>query len=272
MLNSSLNSDQVFLVRSNMSRTSRRSNMSRVSYRSNMSRRTTQGSGTSLKENLLRSRHRHSSSRRLELEAALSKVGRRQQPLVKPSKELEVESENKKSFSNEINALTKIEAETRPSDGLESNAEPQVARNDSSPLDSCETETNALATVPSTHSSEPTFAALKSNAPIRSGYLVQRPKHWFGSNRRRYVVLRPSGLEIYESYEKFREGKLHSCHLLVGAHLPKPKTDQGKFRFANSKVTFKFIGTDEDDAERWYQALDQTICKVTPGRRHRYNL
>jgi hypothetical protein len=110
---------------------------------------------------------------------------------------------------------------------------------------------------------------LLSNEPIMQGYLLQKSKYWFGKNKSRYVVLRPSGLEIYRDHASFQGGTLHSCHLLVGGRLSPVRRKAGSFSFASGKLTIRFIAGTEDGAEKWVQSLVQTIEIVTPGTSQR---
>lgn len=252
---------------------SHRSNVSRHSrlsvYNGGLSRQPTDRGmypSPSLKEALLRNRFSRRDpdrvlstltevhdERRSELATALSKLGT-QPARIKPSLKLESDS-GKTSRSISDRAITSLpEESSTENEAAESNC-----------TDNTRTRTRNMSNGNNFYAN--LKKRLQSNDPIMKGYLIQRPKYWFGTKKRRYIVVRPSGLEVYCDIKSFEEGKLHSCHLLVGGRVSQTMPKQKMFAFASGQLFIRFIAESEESAVQWIESLAYTINSVTPGCR-----
>lgn len=253
---------------------STRSNLSRHSrlsiFNGGLSRQMTErGMYPSLKEALLRNRLSRrdpdrvlstlsevDDTKRSELVSALSKLGT-QPARIRPSLKLENES-GKSSRSISDPAITSLPEESSSTELAHEPAVSICTDNKIRTRNVASSGTNFYANLKE---------RLQSNDPIMKGYLVQRPKYWFGTKKRRYIVVRPSGLEIYCDIKSFEEGKLHSCHLLVGGRVSQTLPKQKKFAFASGQLFIRFIAESEESAMQWTESLAHIINNVTPGCR-----
>jgi hypothetical protein len=94
--------------------------------------------------------------------------------------------------------------------------------------------------------------------PLLSGYVHQQPRiTLFWPEKKRFMVLRQTCLEIYADELAYNTGMAKSCILLVGANLQ--ILNGNKFKINSCSRSKLFRIRTEDEHRRWTQGIEKTI-------------
>jgi len=97
--------------------------------------------------------------------------------------------------------------------------------------------------------------------PLFSGYVQQQPRiTLFWPEKKRFMVLRQTCLEIYVDEAAYNTGMAKSCILLVGANLQ--ILNGNKFKIDSCSRSKLFRIRTEDEHRRWTQGIEKTISQL----------
>jgi len=97
--------------------------------------------------------------------------------------------------------------------------------------------------------------------PVLSGFVHQQPRiRVFWPEKKRFMVLRQTCLEIYADESAYNTGMAKSCILLVGANLQILNGNKFKIDSCSRSKLFR-IRTD-DEHRRWTQGIEKTISQL----------
>lgn len=98
--------------------------------------------------------------------------------------------------------------------------------------------------------------------PLMSGFVHEQPRiRLFWTEKKRFLVLRQTCLEIYANESAYNKGMAKSCILLVGAQLQILNGNKFKISSCSKSKLFR-IGND-DEHRKWTHEIGRTISHLT---------